>query len=41
MRTCFHAVANAMAIDDQDEDTRVYLRPALSGEVNVGFHGER
>lgn len=26
-----HAVANAMAIDDQDDDTRLYLGPSTTG----------
>ena len=28
-----HAVANAMAIDDQEDDTRLYLGPARSAEL--------
>jgi hypothetical protein len=28
-----HAVANAMAIDDQDDDTRLYLGPAHSADL--------
>jgi len=28
-----HAAANAMAIDDQDEDTRLYLGPSRSAEL--------
>ena len=28
-----HAVNNAMAIDDQDDDTRLYLGPSASGAL--------
>ena len=28
-----HAVANAMAIDDQDDDTRLYLGPARNADL--------
>jgi hypothetical protein len=28
-----HATKNAMAIDDQDDDTRLYLGPARSAEL--------
>jgi len=28
-----HAVRNAMAVDDQGDDTRLYLGPARSGEL--------
>ena len=28
-----HAVTHAMAIDDQDEDARLYLGPARNGEL--------
>lgn len=28
-----HAVNNAMAIDDQDDDTRLYLGPSTSGAL--------
>ena len=28
-----HAIDNAMAIDDQDDDTRLYLGPARSAEL--------
>jgi len=28
-----HAARNAMAVDDQDDDTRLYLGPARSGEL--------
>jgi len=28
-----HAVTNAMTIDDQDNDTRLYLGPARSGDL--------
>lgn len=28
-----HAVDNAMAIDDQDDDTRLYLGPARNAEL--------
>lgn len=28
-----HATANAMAIDDQEDDTRLYLGPSRSGEL--------
>lgn len=28
-----HAVTNAMAIDDQDNDTRLYLGPSRSAEL--------
>jgi hypothetical protein len=28
-----HAVENAMAIDDQDDDTRLYLGPSRSAEL--------
>ncbi len=28
-----HAVTNAMAIDDQDDDTRLYLGPARNAEM--------
>jgi hypothetical protein len=28
-----HAVTNAMAIDDQDDDTRLYLGPSVSGAL--------
>jgi uncharacterized DUF497 family protein len=28
-----HAVQNAMAIDDQDDDTRLYLGPARNAEL--------
>ena len=28
-----HAVEHAMAIDDQDEDTRLYLGPARNAEL--------
>jgi hypothetical protein len=27
-----HAARHAMAIDDQDDDTRLFLRPSLTGE---------
>ena len=27
-----HAARNAMAVDDQDDDTRLYLGPARTGE---------
>lgn len=28
-----HAAANAMTIDEQDDDTRLYLGPARSGDI--------
>lgn len=28
-----HAIDNAMAIDDQDDDTRLYLGPARNAEL--------
>jgi hypothetical protein len=28
-----HGTANAIAIDDQDDDTRLYLGPARDGEM--------
>jgi hypothetical protein len=28
-----HAVTNAMAIDDQDDDTRLYLGPARNADM--------
>jgi hypothetical protein len=28
-----HAVTNAMAIDDQDDDTRLYLGPARNADL--------
>ena len=28
-----HAVANAVAIDDQDDDTRLYLGPARNADL--------
>jgi hypothetical protein len=28
-----HAAEHAMAIDDQDDDTRLYLRPSRSAEL--------
>lgn len=28
-----HAVANAMAIDDQDDETRLYLGPARNADL--------
>jgi len=28
-----HAAANAMTIDQQDDDTRLYLGPARSGDI--------
>jgi hypothetical protein len=28
-----HAVANAMSIDDQEDDTRLYLGPARSADL--------
>ena len=28
-----HAMTNAIAIDDQDDDTRLYLGPSRSGEL--------
>lgn len=28
-----HAVAHAMSIDDQDDDARLYLGPARSGDL--------
>jgi len=28
-----HAIENAMAIDDQDDDTRLYLGPARNAEL--------
>lgn len=29
----WHAVNNAMAIDDQDDDTRLYLGPSTAGAL--------
>ncbi len=33
-----HATARAMAIDDQDDDTRLYLGPSRSADLFGGRH---